>query len=114
MIESPCIRVCTLDATGELCLGCFRTLGEIGAWASLSDAERFNVLDRLPARKRVHEAGIAARAGASARCERCGTHFMCGAKQEEPCWCTEYPAVTPSGAGAQCLCPPCLRAAATT
>jgi predicted Fe-S protein YdhL (DUF1289 family) len=65
MIESPCIRVCTLDATGELCLGCFRTLREIGAWTSLSDAERFNVLDRLPARRREHEAGIAARAGDS-------------------------------------------------
>jgi len=37
MIESPCIRVCTLDATGELCLGCFRTLEEIGSWAAYSD-----------------------------------------------------------------------------
>ena len=56
MIESPCIRVCTLDATGELCLGCFRTLEEIGSWSSLSDPERWHVLERLPARRSRHEA----------------------------------------------------------
>ena len=112
MIESPCIRVCTLDATGELCLGCFRTLEEIGAWGSLSDAERWGVLERLAGRKRAHEARIAARVGAASRCERCGAAFMCGARQEEPCWCADYPAITPSGPGARCLCPACLRAAA--
>jgi len=36
MIESPCIRVCTLDKSGELCLGCFRTLEEIGAWLGVT------------------------------------------------------------------------------
>jgi predicted Fe-S protein YdhL (DUF1289 family) len=56
MIESPCIRVCTLDATGELCLGCFRTLEEIGSWAVYSDPERRNVLERLAERRRRHEA----------------------------------------------------------
>jgi uncharacterized protein len=56
MIESPCIRVCTLDAAGELCLGCFRTLEEIGLWPALSDAERWQVLERLAARRNRHEA----------------------------------------------------------
>jgi len=55
-IESPCIRMCTLDATGELCLGCFRTLDEIVAWTGLSEAERAGVLARLPARRSVHNA----------------------------------------------------------
>ena len=56
MIESPCIRVCTLDAAGDLCLGCFRTLDEIGAWSSLSDPERRHVLERLAGRRFRHEA----------------------------------------------------------
>jgi predicted Fe-S protein YdhL (DUF1289 family) len=55
-IESPCIRICTLDATGELCLGCFRTLDEIVAWPQLSEGERAGVLARLPARRSAHEA----------------------------------------------------------
>ena len=54
--ESPCIRICTLDATGELCLGCFRTLDEIAAWTQLSEAERAVVLARLPQRRSAHEA----------------------------------------------------------
>jgi uncharacterized protein len=55
-IDSPCIRICTLDATGELCLGCFRTLDEIVAWTQLSEAERAVVLERLPARRNAHAA----------------------------------------------------------
>ena len=54
-VESPCIRVCTLDETGRLCLGCFRTLDEIGAWAQLADPERARVVERLPARRREYE-----------------------------------------------------------
>jgi hypothetical protein len=69
VIESPCIRVCTLDASGQLCLGCFRTLGEIGGWASYSDVERWNVLERLPARRMAHEAAIRAGSPASPRKE---------------------------------------------
>ena len=112
MIESPCIKVCTLDAAGELCLGCFRTLDEIGGWAAYSDNERWNVLERLPARRRHHESAIAAKAGTS-RCERCGAPFQCGAADTgRPCWCAAYPPVAPSGPDARCLCPACLRAAA--
>ena len=55
-IESPCVRMCTLDATGELCLGCFRTLDEIVAWTALSEAERAGVLARLPGRRSAHAA----------------------------------------------------------
>ena len=55
-IESPCIPMCTLDATGELCLGCFRTLDEIVVWTALSEAERACVLARLLERRSAHEA----------------------------------------------------------
>ena len=51
MIESPCIKVCTLDPKGEVCLGCFRTLAEIGRWAAMSDRERTEVIARLEGRR---------------------------------------------------------------
>lgn len=37
---SPCVRVCVLDEPTGVCLGCGRTLAEIAAWPSLSEAER--------------------------------------------------------------------------
>ncbi len=51
-MESPCIKVCTYDPGAGLCLGCGRTLEEIGAWFSMSDAERRAVMDKLPERLR--------------------------------------------------------------
>lgn len=50
-ILSPCIGVCTLDAEG-LCIGCLRTLAEIGAWSSLGEDERRRLMDEvLPQRE---------------------------------------------------------------
>lgn len=49
MIASPCRNICTLDPTRRLCLGCRRTLDEIGRWSRMTDAERQAVLDRLAA-----------------------------------------------------------------
>ena len=108
MIDSPCIKVCTLDASGQLCLGCFRTLEEIGSWPTYSDPERWNVLERLSARRSAHESG---RGAANSRCERCGSAFRCGASDDQACWCASYPPVPPSGPAAQCLCPACLASA---
>jgi hypothetical protein len=50
MIESPCIKVCTLEARSGLCLGCGRTIDEIARWSSMNDAERARVIAELPAR----------------------------------------------------------------
>jgi hypothetical protein len=50
MIETPCVKVCTLDARIGLCLGCGRTLDEIARWASMSASERAQVMRELPAR----------------------------------------------------------------
>jgi len=111
-VESPCVKVCVLDATGEMCVGCFRTLDEIGHWARFSNAERAQVIARLPGRRRQAEAASAPAAWAPVRCERCGAGFVCGAKDEDhPCWCSTYPPVKPTGEGASCLCPECLAAA---
>jgi uncharacterized protein len=50
MIESPCIKVCTLDARSGRCLGCGRNVEEIARWSAMSDAERARVMAELPAR----------------------------------------------------------------
>ena len=48
MIESPCVKICTLDARSGLCLGCGRRIDEIARWTAMSDAERARVMQELP------------------------------------------------------------------
>lgn len=50
-IKTPCVQVCTVDDASGLCLGCFRTLGEIAAWARLPDEAREAVMRELPGRR---------------------------------------------------------------
>jgi predicted Fe-S protein YdhL (DUF1289 family) len=54
-VESPCIKVCALDAAGRYCMGCFRTAAEIGRWRDASDAEKR--LIRAAAEARARAAG---------------------------------------------------------
>jgi uncharacterized protein len=49
-IESPCVRICSLDPASDLCLGCGRTLAEITRWYGMSDDERRCIMAELPAR----------------------------------------------------------------
>ena len=51
MIESPCVKICTLDARSAVCLGCRRTIDEIARWGAMSTAERARVMAELPARR---------------------------------------------------------------
>ena len=56
-IASPCVRDCAVDGMTGLCVGCGRTLKEIGGWARFSDAEREAIIRALPARQaRAHRA----------------------------------------------------------
>ncbi|KCZ96757.1 DUF1289 domain-containing protein [Hyphomonas sp. NPDC076900] len=49
-IKSPCIKVCAVDGQTGLCLGCGRTLPEIGAWTRFSNEQRDTVIAQLPER----------------------------------------------------------------
>jgi predicted Fe-S protein YdhL (DUF1289 family) len=49
-IVSPCTRLCTLDPSAGICVGCGRTLDEIGRWLTFTDAERRAIMAALPAR----------------------------------------------------------------
>lgn len=51
-VESPCVGVCTLDASG-LCVGCRRSAAEIGRWLAMSPRERREIMDALPQRSPV-------------------------------------------------------------
>ncbi len=48
-VESPCVRLCTLDRD-DVCLGCHRHIDEICAWAAADDDERRRILERAAAR----------------------------------------------------------------
>ncbi len=49
-IKSPCIKVCAVDGQTGYCLGCGRTLPEIGSWVKMGAKGRDSVLVNLPAR----------------------------------------------------------------
>lgn len=49
-ITSPCIKVCAVDGRTGFCLGCGRTMAEIGAWVKLGTEGRDAVLEILPDR----------------------------------------------------------------
>jgi uncharacterized protein len=62
-ISSPCTKVCAIDPRSKLCLGCGRTLGEIGGWMSLSEDERLRIMRELPRRLDASRAAHAADRG---------------------------------------------------
>jgi predicted Fe-S protein YdhL (DUF1289 family) len=43
-ISTPCIMVCTLNED-DICIGCYRSLEEIGAWGDANTDERIDILD---------------------------------------------------------------------
>ncbi len=48
---SPCVNICIMHKTRDLCVGCFRTLDEIATWGSLTADRRQAILDSLPSRR---------------------------------------------------------------
>lgn len=49
-IVSPCKKVCAVDGQTGLCLGCGRTLREIGGWSSFTPDQRDQVMIELDGR----------------------------------------------------------------
>ncbi|MFK7791773.1 MAG: DUF1289 domain-containing protein [Devosiaceae bacterium] len=47
---SPCLQICRIDPLLRLCLGCGRTLDEIGRWSKLTNLQRRQVMGQLPDR----------------------------------------------------------------
>lgn len=63
-VRTPCVKVCFVDPKAEICVGCFRTMEELGCWTRYSDAERKAIMQALPEREaayRAMKAGTASR-----------------------------------------------------
>lgn len=56
-IWTPCIKVCFVDPAQNICVGCFRTMEELGRWTRMSDAQREAAKPKLEARRAAYEAG---------------------------------------------------------
>lgn len=50
-VESPCVKLCQVHPDARICVGCLRTLEEIGGWSRMTPDERRAVIDALPDRK---------------------------------------------------------------
>jgi predicted Fe-S protein YdhL (DUF1289 family) len=50
-VLSPCIGICVVDQKTNFCLGCKRTIAEIGRWPMMDDESRQAVIDQLRRRK---------------------------------------------------------------
>ena len=48
--SSPCINLCVLHEATKICLGCGRSLAEIGRWSAMDEAERLEIMARLAQR----------------------------------------------------------------
>jgi uncharacterized protein len=59
-ISSPCNRVCVVHPAARICIGCGRSLDEIGRWLALSEDERTAIMAQLPARLDALKAGASA------------------------------------------------------
>ena len=53
VISSPCVSVCTIDPETKQCIGCLRTLKEIGGWRVMSTAEKKAVIVACEERAKV-------------------------------------------------------------
>lgn len=49
-VPSPCVGVCRMHPTRDVCAGCYRTRDELTVWRNLDAQGRFAVWQRLPAR----------------------------------------------------------------
>jgi len=49
-IESPCNKVCIVDSSSNLCIGCGRNFAEIGGWLHFSPEQRVRIMTELPER----------------------------------------------------------------
>lgn len=53
IVTSPCVGVCTVDPESKMCIGCLRTLKEIGSWRLMSLEEKREVLVNCRERAKI-------------------------------------------------------------
>jgi hypothetical protein len=50
---SPCIGICTIDKETRSCIGCYRTLEEIGTWRKMTLKEKRSVVENCTKRLKL-------------------------------------------------------------
>ena len=50
-VDSPCVGICQLDLTFDLCIGCFRTRDEVAVWGAASDDVKRDILAKIRERR---------------------------------------------------------------
>ncbi|MDD8022757.1 MAG: DUF1289 domain-containing protein [Paracoccaceae bacterium] len=63
-IESPCVKLRAIHPVEKICVGCYRSLAEIGNWSRMTPEARRAIMADLPARAprlRQRRGGHAAR-----------------------------------------------------
>ncbi len=65
---TPCVKICVVDPSISLCIGCGRTVAEISLWSEMSEGERVAVMSGLSARleSKRSRGGRTSRVGATA------------------------------------------------
>lgn len=53
-VASPCTGVCLLSSA-KICQGCFRSVGEIAAWSSMSSKKRLEAVENAKSRRAASE-----------------------------------------------------------
>ena len=48
-MKSPCKSICRYN--DKYCIGCYRTIEEIGNWTNYTDKERDKIMKKLPKRR---------------------------------------------------------------
>ncbi len=66
-IESPCVKICVIHPEARICVGCYRSIAEIGSWSSITAEERRRIMSDLPARAATL---VERRGGRAGRVER--------------------------------------------
>ncbi|MDX1302252.1 DUF1289 domain-containing protein [Photobacterium sp.] len=97
-MKTPCIAKCKNNE--GICIGCFRTMAEIGEWRHMSDKQHSSKIDQIKGIRSTHS------------CSQCGKPAYCDISAgKSTCWCFELSkrntsAIKPG----TCLCRTCLSA----
>ena len=62
-IDSPCVKICVVHPQTRLCIGCSRSIDEIGRWSSMPPDQRREITAALPGRDPGRIPGSARRSG---------------------------------------------------
>ena len=49
-VDSPCVKLCVIHTTANICVGSFRTADEIENWTSMGTEKRHQIMAELPER----------------------------------------------------------------